>query len=224
MEALKPEIKMPEEPGKEIKVPKAVKSVIEELGGEKEEILAFSPTDMNEKGEYADGYAVLTEKAMYVLKSEPEKNAVHSFKGFLNRKDRDADKEREWKCTRFPAEEIKKISVEPQVACGLLVVDFSDGIEKTVAVFSNLYRKEAHVLSRTFSNTFEKKEEGEEGEKKGPKGPGGRGGHGGPGSGNEDDIYCPICGMMYPKADRKICPRCMDRKSVFIRTFGYFMP
>ncbi len=231
MEALRPEMKKPEEPKKEIKVPKAVKRVIEELGGEKEEILAFSPTDMNEKGEYADGYAVLTEKAMYVLKSEPEKNAVHSFKGFLNRKDRDADKERDWKCTRFPVEEIKKISVEPQVACGLIVVEFSDGIERTVAVFSNLYRKEAHVLSRTFSNTFEKKEEGEGGEKgpKGPKGLGersghGHGGHGGPGGGNDDDIYCPICGMMYPNPDRKICPRCMDRKSVFIRTFGYFMP
>ncbi len=217
----------PEEAKKEIKVPKAVKGVVADLGGENEEILAFSPTDMNENGEYADGYMVLTEKALYVLKSEPEKNAVHSFKGFLNRKDRDAEKERDWKCTRFPVDEIKKITVEPQVACGILVVEFSDGIERTVAVFSNLYRKEAHILSRTFANTFEKHEEGDRPEGKGPEGKG-RGGHGGKGpdrsGGNDDDIYCPKCGMMYPKPERKICPRCMDRKSIFVRTFGYFKP
>ncbi len=219
----------PSEPKNEIKVPKAVKGVLKDLGGENEEVLALAPTDMNEDGEYADGYTVLTEKALYVLKSEPEKNAVHSFKGFLNRKDRETEKERDWKCTRFPVEDIKKITVEPQVACGILVAEFSDGIERTVAVFSNLYRKEVHVLSRAFANTFEKHEEGEEGkEGKEGKGRGGKGGRGpgGPGGlgGNDDDIYCPRCGMMYPKPERKICPRCMDRRSVFVRTFGYFRP
>ena len=84
----------PSEPKNEIKVPKAVKGVLKDLGGENEEVLALAPTDMNEDGEYADGYTVLTEKALYVLKSEPEKNAVHSFKGFLNRKDRETEKER----------------------------------------------------------------------------------------------------------------------------------
>ena len=40
----------------------------------------------------------------------------------------------------------------------------------------------------------------------------------------EEDDYCPICGMMYPDRNRKICPKCMDRKSVFRRTLAYFKP
>ena len=43
---------------------------------------------------------------------------------------------------------------------------------------------------------------------------------------DEDDSneYCPTCGMMYPDRSRKVCPRCMDRKSIFFRVLGYFTP
>ena len=212
---------------KKIVLPLSVQKVIEELGGKDEEVLALSPTDMNANGEYADGYLVLTSEALYTFCSEPEKNKVHSFKGFLNLKDRNADPERDWKCTRIPASDLKKLNVEPQVACGILVAEFCDGLIKTVAVFSNLYRKDIHVLQREFAHKFEEK--GEEGAPEGPgghgpggRGPGGRGGRGG--RGGDDDIYCPKCGMMYPNPERKVCPRCMDRKSIFMRTFGYFKP
>ncbi len=198
---------------KEILLPEALRKVIAELGGEAEEVLAFSPTDMNEDGEYADGYLVLTAEALYTFKTEAEKNKVHSFKGFLNRKDREVDRERDWKCTRIKASELKKLNVEPQVACGILVAEYSDGVEKTIAVFSNLYRKDIHVLQRAFAHNFEKQGEEKEGK-----------GHGGPGKEKDEDIYCPICGMMYPNPDRNVCPRCMDRKSIFMRTFGYFKP
>ncbi|MBO4420207.1 MAG: ABC transporter ATP-binding protein [Lachnospiraceae bacterium] len=40
----------------------------------------------------------------------------------------------------------------------------------------------------------------------------------------EKDEYCPTCGMMYPDRSRKVCPRCMDRKSIFFRVIGYFKP
>ena len=62
---------------KEIKLPAALESTIASLGGGNEEVLAFSPTDMNEAGEYADGYLVLTADALYVFKTEAEKRGVH---------------------------------------------------------------------------------------------------------------------------------------------------
>ncbi|MCR5823476.1 MAG: ABC transporter ATP-binding protein/permease [Lachnospiraceae bacterium] len=215
---------------KEILLPAALKKIVAELGGEKEEVLAFSPTDMNENGAYTDGYLVLTAGGLYTFASESEGKRVHSFKGFLNLKDREKNLERDWKCTRIDAGELKKLTIEPQVACGVLIAEFSDGVEKTVAVFSNLYRKEVHVLQRAFDRNFGEKpeegkeEEGKEGKRPGPGGPGGHGGPGGPGGDKDEEIYCPKCGMMYPNPDRKVCPRCMDRKSVFIRTFGYFKP
>lgn len=47
---------------------------------------------------------------------------------------------------------------------------------------------------------------------------------------SEEDILgknkqecCPKCGTMYPDQERKICPRCMDKKSLFGRVMRYFL-
>ena len=35
---------------------------------------------------------------------------------------------------------------------------------------------------------------------------------------------CPKCGMLYPDQERKVCPKCMDKKSILWRVVGYFKP
>lgn len=40
----------------------------------------------------------------------------------------------------------------------------------------------------------------------------------------ESEEFCPKCGTMYMDKDRKICPKCMNKKSVFIRCLAYFKP
>ena len=35
---------------------------------------------------------------------------------------------------------------------------------------------------------------------------------------------CPKCGMLYPDQERKICPKCLDKRSVLFRIIGYFKP
>ena len=39
-----------------------------------------------------------------------------------------------------------------------------------------------------------------------------------------DDLYCPECGGIYPDKNRKICPRCMNKTSLFFRILKYFKP
>ena len=39
----------------------------------------------------------------------------------------------------------------------------------------------------------------------------------------EENGYCPVCGTMYPDPKRKICPKCMNKRSIFIRTLKYFL-
>lgn len=39
---------------------------------------------------------------------------------------------------------------------------------------------------------------------------------------DDRELYCPKCGRRYPDPDRKICPKCVDRKSVFRRLMGFF--
>ena len=38
----------------------------------------------------------------------------------------------------------------------------------------------------------------------------------------DDELFCPKCGTRYPDPDHKICPRCMDKGSVFKRLLGFF--
>ena len=43
------------------------------------------------------------------------------------------------------------------------------------------------------------------------------------GEGKGEDC-CPKCGNKYPDPARKICPNCMDRRTIFGRVLGYFKP
>lgn len=33
--------------------------------------------------------------------------------------------------------------------------------------------------------------------------------------------YCPKCGLMYPDSNRKICPKCLDKRSIFLRVLSF---
>ncbi len=221
----------------EPRVPKAIRQIVSEKGAENERIVAAAATDMNEACQYADGFIVLTEKHFFVLAAESESKEPRNFKGYLSIKDMERERDCDWKCTVFENDSIKKLKIEPQVAISLLIMEDENGIERVACVFSNLHRRKMHKFVREFDRLpgreekFPEGEEGTPGREKhklpigghGPGGPRGFGGHGGPGGPeNEEDEYCPICGMMYPNKDRKVCPRCIDRKTIFVRTFKYF--
>ncbi|MCQ2536880.1 MAG: ABC transporter ATP-binding protein/permease [Lachnospiraceae bacterium] len=207
---------------KEVKIPKKIEKLIRENGEADEEIIASSASDMNVACEYADGYVVLTSKALYVFASESDSKQVHLFKGAIVKKDEDTEDDKEWHVRRFPADDYKKLTIEPQVACSLLVITDNEDVERTLTVFSNLHRKSMFKLSREFAHLPGKEEKGE-----GPGGPGrgfgGPHGHGRGGDGEGED-YCPKCGRMYPNPERKVCPHCIDRKTIFTRTLKYFGP
>jgi ATP-binding cassette subfamily B protein len=41
---------------------------------------------------------------------------------------------------------------------------------------------------------------------------------------NEEPRFCPRCGTVYPEEGRAVCPHCMDRGALFVRTLRYFKP
>ncbi len=237
-----------ESPRKEVKLPKQIKQLISEQGGENEKVLAASASDMNTECAYEDGYVVLTEEAIYIFSCPCEKGRVHLFKGAVIRKD-DSEEKHNWQVKRLPTADYKKLMIEPQVACSLLVLRDNDDIDHTVTVFSNLYRKSMFRISREFARLPGKEENGggfggfggfggrgfggpgrgfggpRPGGFGGPGGPGGFGGHGPGGKGDEENSeYCPKCGRMYPNPERKVCPYCLDRRSIFFRVLKFFSP
>jgi len=38
----------------------------------------------------------------------------------------------------------------------------------------------------------------------------------------QDELFCPTCGTRYPEPERKLCPKCADKMSIFMRLMGYF--
>ena len=40
----------------------------------------------------------------------------------------------------------------------------------------------------------------------------------------ERERHCPRCGLRYPDQHRSVCPRCIDRRGLFLRVLGYLRP
>ena len=184
-------------------LPDQVSDLLRQQKINEEEIEMSVRTDMNTGCVYADGYLVLTGKELVCFLAPCDPAKIHEFKGYPAGKKK--EEKTDWKVTRYRRDALKDVKIERQVACATLIATI-DGVERILAAFSNLCLKDAYELSRS----FEREAEGADGEK----------GHGPHGHGPKDDEdeFCPVCGTMYPNKNRKICPKCMDRKSVLFRT------
>lgn len=106
----------------------------------------------------------------------------------------------------YDLERIEKLEVLRQISSGILLAHI-DGADRDLCHFSNTRMAAFSQLCKIF-NKLKKKEEIKP----------------------EDlDVLrgkecCPKCGMIYPDQDRKICPKCMDKKSILLRVMSYFKP
>lgn len=199
-----------------IKLPKKVLSMLQKHGIEPESILKASATDMTTDCEYADGFVILTAEKLAVVLSAPKPSEVRCFKGCSLREELEREKDQDWAIKLYEGKDLKKLEIERQVACGILVAETEKGAVRLTA-FSNLYKKKMHELVRVFEHFSEPepeflkedllKKEGSDTEDK-----------------EKEEEYCPVCGRMYPDPNRKICPNCMDRGSIFLRVIKYFRP
>ena len=189
-----------------------IKAILKNNGVKPKDILYYAATDMNPEGTYQDGVLVLTTDTLYCFLSLAPQPPVRYFKGYGTRRER-ADGEGqagEWAVKPYPLQEIEALWMEPQVACSLLLAKI-EGVDRRLAVLSNLHKKRVHGLVRCWE------------QQKNPT----------PGITLEDlqkelreeeRAYCPKCGRMYPDPARKLCPHCTDRGSVFVRTLRYLKP
>ncbi|MBP5331605.1 MAG: ABC transporter ATP-binding protein [Lachnospiraceae bacterium] len=186
------------------KLPGQVLKLLSDNSITPDSIIAVSASDMNTECEYADGYVVLTASRLAVITSPADAAEVHSYKGYIS-KNTISEKPKDWAIRLYDTEKIERLVCEPLVACSLLVAVMKD-VSLRLTAFSNLHRESMHRLTRSFDRLKNPEQDKifipDE----------------------EDNDFCPICGMMYPNKNRKICPKCMDRKSVFVRTLGYFKP
>lgn len=201
-------------------------------------------TDCGECSREENIYTVLTQDSLLIYKAQ-RREKCRTYSGYFEKRAHmkaAIQPETPVLGARYMLSSLGNPKTENLVAGGCLTVE-KDGVRHLVCVFSGQYLRPMTRFCASLEKVCalngaeDKPQDGgaprpsmpeRHGGPGGPGGPGGLGGPGGPGgTGDEEDDEvpcCPKCGMPYPERDRRICPHCMDRRSVFMRVLGYFAP
>lgn len=197
--------------------------------GERGEVLASAGADISPDGGLQETYLVCTEQNLHFLVRAPQEETVFAGGGAPRTPLMAADIA---EVHTYPLTTLRDAKIINEVVGGLFTVAVN-GEETWLCRFSGAKMREMTRFVRELSHRLDevngtqpaedKPEDKPEGRPPHGPGPHGRGPHGGP----PDDAreYCPKCGMPYPEAGRQVCPRCMDKGTVFrrvLRCFGEF--
>jgi ATP-binding cassette subfamily B protein len=175
-------------------------------GTKEEEIIYGARSDMGMDSHYADGYVIFTKNELVTATLKETDKTVRLFGGYKDSRIKEQeDVVRSWSITTYSVDEIEKLEVQMLVSGGLLYA--SGQLTTVIAAFTNSCMDDMKRLTKLFGKTKEAKmlmPEDYEQKKK--------------------EECCPKCGMRYPNKDRKVCPKCMDKHSIFLRTLLYFKP
>ncbi len=180
--------------------------------GETGEILSFATADITNDGELRHLYLALTKDTMYLLVSAYSDEMLFSGAGTPRRPLHAEDIAEVYP---FAVSSIKNPCLQNQVVGGLFVITV-DGEEQWICRFSSAKTREMSRFVRALNEQI-----GEEEKPPRTEGPGGGRRKGGRGR-DDEPACCPKCGMPYPEAGRQVCPKCMEKRTVFVRVLKYF--
>ncbi len=193
-------------------LPKSFVSIAGKYGIGKDDIIFASMADFDAEYRFADSIVALTKDRLAVAAYPYREKSEHRFGGYGGWQFGEEMAKKELTLMEEPAIQIYELSsigrmeVIRQVAAGVLLAEI-DGVEHNICHFSNT-RMEMFLR---LCSLLEKVKKGEEI--------------------SEEDLNvkkgkecCPKCGMIYPDQERKVCPKCMDKKSILLRVVSYFKP
>lgn len=192
---------------KKNQLPGKVLTMLMSRGIKKEDILDVCPTDLSFDSQYANGYLFITKDYLGVVSSDPDINPVRYFKGT-----KEADiiygvDNRNYKFILYRLESVEHMRIQRMIATNVITVVKNDEVIK-IAALTNLYIEQMDLFVKSFRKLKHYPEEADEVESSLE-------------AKEENADRCPKCGMIYPDQKRKICPNCMNKRSIFLRTFGY---
>lgn len=194
---------------KKNQLPERVLAMLKDYKIGKDDILDVCPTDLSFHSEYMSGYLFLTADALFVVTSVPQENPTRYFRGTKTQDMNYGEDTLTYAISRFSLEETSHMRVERLLATNLVTVEWH-GESTRVAALTNLYLEQMNLFRKSYNRLKKYPEEAEELESSAD-------------IQEEKAEYCPKCGTMYPDPKRKICPKCMNKRSIFGRTLGYFL-
>lgn len=185
-------------------LPDSFIKVIEKYGIGKKDIVFAAAADLDEEFRFADSIIAITDKKLVIARYPYREKCEYRMGGYDSWAME--KKPEEPAAVFYELEDVEKLEVIRQVSTGVLMGKIK-GTELYLCQFSNTKMEAFMRISRL----LEKTKKGEEitsedlDVKKGKE-------------------CCPKCGMIYPDQERKVCPKCMDKKSILLRVLGYFKP
>ena len=187
------------------KLPEAVKQYLSERKINPEDVVIAVIADREEGHGASDSMVVLTKETLLLLRMKTKSDKVHQFGGYAA-EPTEGDGTGATLVKEVAVADIKKLETMRLINGGILYVEKEEG-EELFAGFSNSRMSDFSMLTHIFRKVSKNEELTEEDFKERKK-----------------RECCPKCGALYPDQERKICPRCIDKRSVFLRVMQYFMP
>ena len=189
------------------KLPLALKTLAEEQGITEDDCLITARFDMNFEEKYVDGWLLLTKTQVMLAQSVKDFLYTKQYKGCMDQREKITGS-KTYELQMLSVAETASLQVLKQVATNILFYR-PEGEENDIrlALCSNMYLAQLRHFAAVFEAVKSGKELTEELLR-----------------GEKEEEYCSKCGTMYPDPERKICPRCMNKSSVFFRTLSYFRP
>lgn len=194
---------------KKNQLPDSVVDRIKEYGIKQSDILDVCPTDLSFDGEYISGYLFLTTDVLGVVSSEPLEHTIRYFRGTKQEDILYGEDTRDYEIQLLSHEETAHMRVERQIATNLVTIEYK-GRWMRVAALTNLYLEQMNLFQKSYNKIKKYPEEAEELEASAD-------------IQEAKAVFCPKCGTQYPDPERRICPKCMNRRSIFGRTLGFFL-
>lgn len=184
-----------------VKLTKKAYQLLEKYEVTQDAILYVAEADLDREFRFVHNYVLLTKDRLVQVEYPYASEGEFSFGGYIGSVQK-ADTEPVMRV--FSLSEVEKLDIIRDVSGGTLF-GVIDGEETFLCRFTNSKMGSMERLKRNLEKVKKDEELKEEDI-----------------HGKQKHECCPKCGTLYPDQERKICPRCMDKKSLFLRMMKYF--
>lgn len=172
-------------------------------GIEKKDVLLVVKGDLNYEGAYGENWVISTADKLLIISGLLQDNSKSPVLKLIKRSESKDESWEEESSYIFSFDSIENLSSEGVVVGGMLTAAI-DGEDKILCRYTNSCARDFGNFARLFCRLKEGNMLEDEDFK-------------------EDDmpLYCPKCGTRYDDPVRKICPKCFDKRAIFLRVMAY---
>ena len=190
-----------------MKLPKSFTQAVSKYGISKDDIIFAATADFDMEYRFADSIIALTKTKLILAAYPYREKSEYRLGGYSSwQLQESASLLEEPALCFYDLTTVSKMEVIREISTGVLLAEI-DGTERNLCHFSNT-RMESFLRICKLLDKLKKNEEILPEDLDVAKG----------------KECCPKCGMIYPDQERKVCPKCMDKKSILFRILGYFKP